>query len=626
MQQAAYRLDPVRGIWQPADRTVDHDYTDADGLENAVRDLILACTDRSTDSAEIHAQAGEWPRSYHLSAARVNVLRPLEHALRGKRVLEIGCGCGVITRWLGETAKSVTALEGSMARAEITALRCTDLTNVTVVADQLAHFQATEKFDVITLVGVLEYAGRYATGDGDPALTLLQQARALLAPGGLLVIAIENQLGVKYFCGAPEDHYGQPMYGINDSYAPRSMRTWGRAALDTLLQQARFGARAFAAALPDYKFTNAVILPDRLTDPLSRRGAAQLAGSCIARDPQLTALPLTAAPERAILPVIENGLLSDMANSFLVVASTRGNARRVFKNDMLAQYMTTGRATPHRKSLIFSRTRNGIQAGDAPYLDGQLWSLELTAAVSRPGWTVDHLRAWLLRWLGAVAQTAGLPGISDLNAIVDGKLLDAVPFNMIVDAQDTAQFFDLEWTASTPLTFGRLAFRGVRQSLSALSGIARPGGETPTGLLALTLAILRQAGLEPTHADIEDYLRQESALQSEVTGRPVTLDVATLENQQLRLFATGPEFLILQRQAELLVAETGRASDADYIGEIHRLHGEVDKARAAQALAEQNLRHAHAQNATREQYWQQQPEVAAPTRDTGLLRRLLKRC
>ena len=38
---------------------------------------------------------------------------------------------------------------------------------------------------------------------------MLQRVRSLLKPEGKLIVAIENQLGLKYFAGAPEDHLGQ---------------------------------------------------------------------------------------------------------------------------------------------------------------------------------------------------------------------------------------------------------------------------------------------------------------------------------------------------------------------------------------------------------------------------------
>ena len=57
-----------------------------------------------------------------------------------KNVLEIGSGCGAITRKLGETCKIVHALEGSYQRALMTKERTKDLENVEVFNVDLSNF------------------------------------------------------------------------------------------------------------------------------------------------------------------------------------------------------------------------------------------------------------------------------------------------------------------------------------------------------------------------------------------------------------------------------------------------------------------------------------------------------
>ncbi|WP_164444444.1 class I SAM-dependent methyltransferase, partial [Pseudomonas viridiflava] len=128
---------------------------------------------------------------YHLGSARGNLLRPFEHCLTG-RVLEIGAGCGAISRYLGECGATVLSLEGSRRRARIAASRTRDLDKVTVIAERFEQFQPLQRFDVITLIGVLEYASLFNQGD-DPALDMLVRVRELLEPDGILLLAIENQ-------------------------------------------------------------------------------------------------------------------------------------------------------------------------------------------------------------------------------------------------------------------------------------------------------------------------------------------------------------------------------------------------------------------------------------------------
>ena len=120
-------------------------------------------------------------------------------------MLDVGAGTGTLSRYLGERAASVLALEGNMARAEVAAERCRDLDAVEVVCGSLEDLAAEERFDLITVVGVLEYSGA-AIGGAAGAGRLLDSVRRHLRPGGAMVLAIENQLGPQ----VPDGRHGGP--------------------------------------------------------------------------------------------------------------------------------------------------------------------------------------------------------------------------------------------------------------------------------------------------------------------------------------------------------------------------------------------------------------------------------
>ena len=141
--------------------------------------------------------------------------------------MEIGAGCGALSRYLGECGANVLALEGSLRRSKTARSRTRDLPNVTVVAEKLSDFRTEQRFDVITLIGVLEYAGLYTAAE-NPAEMMLANVASLLKPNGVVVLAIENQLGLKYFAGAPEDHIGLPKYGLEGRYEKTQPRTYAR--------------------------------------------------------------------------------------------------------------------------------------------------------------------------------------------------------------------------------------------------------------------------------------------------------------------------------------------------------------------------------------------------------------
>lgn len=53
-----------------------------------------------------------------------------------------------------------------------------------------------------------------------------------LAPGGRIVIAIENKYGLKYFAGCKEDHLGTYFSGIENYEAGGGVRTFSRKGLE----------------------------------------------------------------------------------------------------------------------------------------------------------------------------------------------------------------------------------------------------------------------------------------------------------------------------------------------------------------------------------------------------------
>ena len=82
----------------------------------------------------------------------------------------------------------------------VAAERCRGLSNVSLYCDNFENIIAPGQFDLITMIGTLEYAPLFIQGD-DPVQTCLKNVCQNLTKDGVLVIAIENQLGLKYFNG-----------------------------------------------------------------------------------------------------------------------------------------------------------------------------------------------------------------------------------------------------------------------------------------------------------------------------------------------------------------------------------------------------------------------------------------
>src|SRR5260221_6661899 len=296
-------------------------YSDGDEAERQLLGLLKRARDLTTTSDELDLAIEDWIREAHLSSARSNLLRPLE-LKSGQRVLELGAGCGPLTRYLGELGLEVDAVEGNMLRAQCAAERCRDLDKVRVFADHIASFRSDRKYYVVTLIGVLESSRLFTEGD-DPVVSCLEIARGHLAEGGVLVLAIENQLGLKYFNGCAEDHLGTAYSGITDLYGRKTAVTFGKVELEAKLRRAGFTGVDWSFPFPDYKLPTTVISSRGLADPEFSAGN-MLIGE-FARD--YGGSNLRSFDESAVWSVLErNGLLGDFANSFLLLASpAKGN-------------------------------------------------------------------------------------------------------------------------------------------------------------------------------------------------------------------------------------------------------------------------------------------------------------
>jgi glycosyltransferase involved in cell wall biosynthesis/SAM-dependent methyltransferase len=534
----AYQLDSEHKIWLHKNYA-GISYSDGDAEENHIKSIIDHAMDVSVLSPELAGHCTDWPTLYHLSRKRANVLRTFEEDLRDKEVLEIGAGCGAITRYLGEIGANVLALEGSPRRASIAAARCRGLDNVTVVAEAFHLLSPMRQFDVVTLIGVLEYARQFFPAEqGDPIDAMLAHAKGFLRPGGKLIIAIENQLGLKYFAGFPEDHALKPMFGIEEHYTKGSVATFGRRELGERAAKAGLHAQQWWYPFPDYKLPS-LLVSEMGAVPRHGVDLTPVVRSACIGDPQYPT-SVCINQERAWRPIIRNGLLGEMANSFILLASDSDFTQNT--NLPLAVHYATDRRPEFAKKVVFDQVTNGgvvtrqvplypsartnensvleQRLVDQPFVRGELWQDRLVQIVTTPGWSVEHVYEWFGVWLDSFCVHSGI----DLrkhggNAPVDGRFYDLIPLNMFVDENGDSIFIDQEWVYPQALDFDYLVFRALYASFVSVGTVSAPRNDVYLHLLPLIVDVARCSGFEFTEAKVSKFLELEGKIQFSVVGR-----------------------------------------------------------------------------------------------------------
>jgi 2-polyprenyl-3-methyl-5-hydroxy-6-metoxy-1,4-benzoquinol methylase len=258
-----------------------------------------------------------WVEEYHLSPVRENLLKWFPFDPKGS-ALEVGAGCGALTGVLSDKLNKVTALEYSEQRAEITAMRHSQRSNIEIVVGGLQDFVPEQKFDYVTVIGVLEYAGKFYGGKA-PYKSFLSRIKEFLKPDGALILAIENKIGIKYLCGAKEDHTEKIFESIHNYPYTEGVRTFSKKELTDLLNISGFNGLEWYYPLPDYKLPQQIFSDDMLPrDPdliwdLFPKGS---------RDKNMM------SEKRLTKTLTDAGLFGEFANSFLVVARAKDTARQ----------------------------------------------------------------------------------------------------------------------------------------------------------------------------------------------------------------------------------------------------------------------------------------------------------
>lgn len=201
-------------------------------------DAVLSCCD-------------DYAVYYHLAQERGFIAEVMDISEQDE-VLEIGAGCGAVTGALADKAKHVHCIDLSKRRSLINAYRHKNYQNISIQVCNYEDSVHKQKYDVITLIGVLEYAGYYIH-DRDPYAAFLLDVKQKLKENGRIYIAIENRLGMKYFSGCKEDHTKKEFDGI-EGYIGGRVRTFSYHELKELFRRCGFEKMEFYYPYPDYKF------------------------------------------------------------------------------------------------------------------------------------------------------------------------------------------------------------------------------------------------------------------------------------------------------------------------------------------------------------------------------------
>lgn len=184
---------------------------------------------------------------------------------RNSSILEIGAGVGEITGELCKTAHKVVAVEFSKVRGEAIAKRHQDKENLEVIIGNLKDIEWNEKFDYITLIGILEYAPCILEAE-NAFLALLKYAKSLLKEDGTILLATNNKFGMRNWSVINEDDKNVEFNAVSCKKSKWENQLFSKRALEKMLNEAELGDRKYYYPLPDYQYVNVIFTNEYMPD------------------------------------------------------------------------------------------------------------------------------------------------------------------------------------------------------------------------------------------------------------------------------------------------------------------------------------------------------------------------
>ncbi len=421
--------------------------------------------------------------------------------------------------------------------------------NVTVICAPFQEVLFPEKFDLVFCVGVLEYSASFFSAP-DPYSFALACIRKNLNESGSLILAIENRLGVKYFVGDPEDHVGYAYEGLNGyPFHGDKVQTFGRSELESMLGES-FSELEWLYPFPDYKVPVCIVGHDFL----ARGFADQMISEVLSEKMLSSAVQAGMSMRLTALQLGKNGLLPELSNSFLVVASCKSSRNQAFPQQAILystsrrpQFRTETRVVNSGLSFRAKKSRaSNAQVGKYGSLSHQIaesewhtgYSLHTTMLMScrRTDFRNQLSLTGLDAWCGYVK------GSSCENGFVVGELIDAIWSNVFVE-NGKCEIIDREWVWSLPIKFEVLFIRAAYWFLCDANALYPKGGITKYSSGRKQIECLGDiVSVKISKRDFEDFIKLESDFAASAIG--VNLYTTRFE---LHCFLCGPRYLVMAR-------------------------------------------------------------------------------
>ena len=220
-----------------------------ESLEKKIYDIVC----KGQDHIEAIRKNNKYPYHYFLSPIRHNLFQWYPFKKEGS-LLEIGAGYGQLTSLFTKKLDHVVAVEDTESKCDLISKRAED---ATVLLFDFNDIQLEEKFDYIVICNIFEYAKSFVESE-NPYVDYLNYLKGFLKDDGVILLAISNRLGLKYFAGYKEEHTNQYFNGINGYEDIDYVQTFTKTEISDMINSAGFANYKFFYPYPSHEFPEVI--------------------------------------------------------------------------------------------------------------------------------------------------------------------------------------------------------------------------------------------------------------------------------------------------------------------------------------------------------------------------------
>ena len=237
-----------------------------DDMENRIYDIVS----ENKDHIESIRENNQYDYHYFLSPLRHNLFQWYPFKKEGS-LLEIGASYGQLTSLFTKKLDYVVAVEDSQSKCNLISKRADD---ATVLLSDFNYLQLEEKFDYIILCNIFEYAKSFVDSE-NPYEDYLNYLKGFLKEDGVILLAISNRLGLKYFAGFKEEHTNHLFSGINGYENEDYVQTFSKTELENIISNAGFSNYKFFYPYPNHEFPE-VVNTDKMINEIPFTGVSEV--------------------------------------------------------------------------------------------------------------------------------------------------------------------------------------------------------------------------------------------------------------------------------------------------------------------------------------------------------------